>query len=197
MHEARKHWRERLGSMSFDGHVPLDHPRPQGGPPRRASLEQVFPEDVHALLRRLTSGNPFLSFTACALGLRICCFRYSGEPRVTLFSPAMAGNAANLLPIGGEVDGGAPFKDALLQTRELLAAAYQFQQYPWSRMLLDLPDDGRPRQLPLAASMAGFHGELPEGPFDLAVRFESGENVTRAIFDFDARVYEAVTVERF
>lgn len=198
MHEARKYWRERIESMSFEGHIALGHPRRKDGPPQFSSIEQALEPETHALLRRLAAGNPFLSYTVLVLALKVCSYKYSGDPRVTLFSPAMTGSAtASVLPISSTLDGGASFKDALVATKELLAGAYRFQQYPWSRMLLDLPEKSRPQQLPMVASMAGFSGELPEDACDLAVHFETTEQGTRLTCRFDPRLYEVVTLQGF
>ncbi len=198
MHEARKYWREHLDSMSFEGHVALDHPRRKDGQPELSSLDQALDPELHALLWRLGAGNPFLSYTAFVLALKICCFKYSGDPRVTLFSPAMrGGSTANVLPISSVLDGSSSFKEALLATKELLSRAYRFQQYPWSRMLLDLPEERRPRPLPMIASMVGFTDELPEAPCDIAIRFEMTEHGTQVTYRFDRRLHEAPVIQSF
>ena len=69
MHEARKYWRERLDSMSFEGHIALDHPRRKDGPSQLSVIEQALEPETHALLRRLAAGNPFLSYTVFVLAL--------------------------------------------------------------------------------------------------------------------------------
>ncbi|HEY0555309.1 MAG TPA: AMP-binding protein, partial [Thermoanaerobaculia bacterium] len=85
----------------------------------------------------------------------------------------------------------------LLATKELLSGAIRNQQYPFSRLLIDLPDERRPRQLPLIAAMAGFHEEIPDTPYDLAVRFEAAADRVQAAFRFDARLYDEATIRDF
>jgi non-ribosomal peptide synthetase component F/acyl carrier protein len=195
MHEARKYWRDRLDAMSFAGHIALDHPRPQDGRQQLASLVRPLDPDVHALLRRLSGGNPFLAYTALVSALKICCHQYSGERVVTIFSPATSeGAVASLLPISSTLDGNAAFKEVLLATKDLLSCAFREQQYPFSRMLLDLPEERRPRQLPMIAAMAGFNQEIPETPCDITVLFDTTEGRTEAAFRFDARVHDESTV---
>jgi non-ribosomal peptide synthetase component F/acyl carrier protein len=197
MHEARKYWRDRLDSMSFEGHLALDHPRPQDGQEQLSTLSLVLDADAHALLWRLAAGHLFLSYTALVLALKICCYKYSGVPDVTIFSPGSQGAAASILPISSTLDGSAPFKDALLVMKELLSRAYRYQQYPWSRTVLDLRDERGPKYLFMIASMAGFHGEVPETRCDLFVRFETTADRTSATFRFDSRLYQASTVRHF
>ncbi|HWO18851.1 MAG TPA: AMP-binding protein [Kofleriaceae bacterium] len=195
LHEARKHWRAQLEAMSFEGHLAPDHPR--AAEPQLASLEWVLDPEAHALLRRLTGGNPVLSYTALLLALQICCSMYSGSPRVTICSPGIEGAAANLLPIGATLERSATFRDALLATKDLLAEAYRHQQYPFSRMVLDLPEERRPKHLFMAASMAGLHGELAGARCDVVVRFEAAEARTGVTVQFDGRLYEATTIRSF
>lgn len=197
MHEARKYWRDRLEAMSFDGHVALDHPRPKDEQPQPSSLEQALAPEVHALLWRLTAGNQFLSYTALVLALKICCYKYSGGRSVTIFSPATPGGAGNLLPISSALDERSSFKEALLATKDLLSSAYKHQQYPFSRMLLDMPEERRPKHPFMSASMAGFNEEAPGGPCDISVCFEMTEGGTKAALRFNGRLFDASTVQRF
>lgn len=197
MHEARKYWRERLGTMSFAAHVALDHPRPRDGQSRRSSLELVLDADAHSRLQRVTSGNPFLSCTVLMLAVKIGCYKYSGDPGVTIFAASTDGTTANLLPVSTTLEPSSSFKDALLALKDCLSSAYRFQQYPWSRMLADLPDDRRPSHLAMAVTMAGFTGELPDGHYDIVIGFDAGAACTKLTFRFDERLYEASTIRGF
>ena len=197
MHEARKYWRDRLETMSFGGHVALDHPRPNDGERAPAALELQLGDDVDALLQRLTAGNAFLVYTALVLGLTIACSKQSGANEVTVFCPGTAdGAAGGLLPIAVALDPGASFKDALLATKDLLSGAYRYQ-YPFSRMLLDLPEERRPKHLPLIASMTGFNADAPAGPCDIAVLFDTAGGTTKATVRFDGRLYDESTIAHF
>lgn len=201
MHEARKYWRDRIDAMSFAGHIALDHPRPGDAEPRTTSLERPLAPEAHALLRRLSGGNPFLVYTALVSALKICCHKYSGEREVTVFSPALSEStesaAAALLPISGTIDGSSTFKDVLLATKDRLSGAFRHDQYPFSRMLTDLPEERRPGHLPMIAAMVGLNEEIPETPCDITVLFEAAEDRTKATFRFDARVHDESTILRF
>ncbi len=198
MHEARKYWRDKLGSMSFGGYLALDHPRPKDGEPQLSTLEREFSEDVNALLQRLTAGNQFLSYTALVSALQICLYKYTGEPEVTIFSPATSeAAAANLLPIGGTLDADSSFKDVLLGTKDLLSGAYKNQQYPFSRMLPDLPDERRPKHLSMIASMAGLNEQIPDDRYDILILFAVTKDNAKATFHFDSRLYDESTVRHF
>lgn len=199
MHEARKYWRDRLASMSFDGHIALDHPRRTDGERRLASLDEDFDADVHALLRRVTGGNHFLFYIALIAALQICCSKFSGRSNVTIFTPTTVdgGAVADLLPISATVDGEQSFKAALLATKETVSSAYDYQQYPFSRIVLDIPDALKPRPLAMVAAMAGFNGDSADDGSDIAVVFETDEASTKARFRFDRRLYEHATVFHF
>jgi len=198
MHEARKYWRDRLESISFDGHVALDHPRPKDGKPRLTSAEREFDADVHALLHRLTGDNRFLSYTALIAALKICCSKFSGRSNVTVFVPTALGDAdANLLPISSTLGGQQSFKDTLLATKELLSDAYNYQQYPFSRILMDIPDARRPAHLAMVAAMVDFSATVADGSSDVSVVFETDEASTKATVRFDSRLFENATIAQF
>lgn len=198
MHEARRYWRDRLDAMSFDGSIALDHPRPKDGEQELSFLEQTLDSETNVLLQRLTAGNDFLLYTTLVLALRICCYKYGGRPNATIFCPANSESAIdNLLPISSTLETGSSFKDALLVTKDLLSSAYKYQQYPFSRMLLDLPDEHRPKHLFMIASMAGLNEGIPESNCDILVRFRTIEKSTRATFRFDRRLYRESTVLHF
>lgn len=198
MHEARKYWRDRLEAISFDRHIALDHPQLDDGQQQFSSFEREFDADVHTFLRRLTAGNLFLFHTTLIVALRICCYKYSGEPKVTVFSPAtLGGGAGDLLPIGGVLDSASSFKDALLATKNLLSTAYGYQQYPLSCLLLDMPAGLRPKQLAMIAATAAFNEPILDTPCEIAVLFETTPDKTRATFRFDNRLYEESTVSYF
>lgn len=198
MHEARKYWRDRLESTSFEGHVPLDHPRQQEGERQLSSLEQSLDEEVNALLQRLTAGNHFLLYTVLLLAHKICVYKYCGERNVTVISPATSeGALPNLLPISSTLDADSSFKDALMSTKNLLSGAYKHQQYPFSRMLLDMPDGRRPKYLPMIAAMEGFNGRIPDSQCDIVVLFETTKDSTKATFRYDNRLYDESTILHF
>jgi|GEM_PF-4243985 len=195
MSEARKHWRDKLESMSFEGHIALDHPRPKDGDQQLSSFQEFFSEDVNSLLQRLTTGKPFLAYTTVLLALQICCHKYSGSRQVTIFSPATSeGGVINLLPISSTLDGELSFKEALLTTKDLLSSAYRYQQYPLSRMFSDMPEERKPTHLPMIASMAGFNEQIPDSECDIVIVFETTKDNTAVTFRFDSRLYDEETI---
>jgi non-ribosomal peptide synthetase component F/acyl carrier protein len=198
MHEALKYWRDRLESMFFDGHIALDRPRPKDGNQQLSSIEQELDEEVNILLQRLTAGNHFILYTTLVLTLKICLYKYTGEPEVTIFSPATSeGIITNLLPIKSTLNADASFKDALLITKELLSGAYKNQQYPFSRMLLNIPEKRRPKRLFIVVAMAGFNERIPDGEYDMVVLFETVESKIKVTFRFDSGLYDESTIRHF
>lgn len=199
MHEARTYWRDRRHEMSFAAQIPLDHPRPRDGQRDLATLERGLDRAVDGLLERLTGGKPALVYTALVSGLRICCYKYTGRPEVTLLSASrrVEDGVANLVPIAGAVDRRASFKDTLLATRELLAGGFKNQNYPFPRMLLDLGKDQRPEDLSLVVSMTGFSDEVADAACDIALRFGRTAGLTTARLRFDRRIYDTATIARF
>jgi non-ribosomal peptide synthetase component F/acyl carrier protein len=198
MHEALKYWRDKLESMSFDGHIALDYPRPKDGSRQLSTLERELDEEVNILLQRLTAGNHFILYTTLVLTLKICLYKYTGEPEVTIFSPATSeGVIANLLPINSTLNAEASFKDALLTTKDILSGAYKNQQYPFSRMLLNIPEKRRPQRLSVVAAMAGFNERIPDGEYDMVVLFEIVESKIKVTFRYDSHLYEESTIRHF
>jgi non-ribosomal peptide synthetase component F/acyl carrier protein len=198
MHEARRYWCDRVDDLSFSQHLPLDHPRSRDGERQMSHFEYTLDSDVHALLERATAGQPFLRYTSLVLGIMICCSKYSGQASTTILSPVeLEPGVSNLLAIGGAIDRAASFKSALISTRELLADAYQNRQYPFSRLLLDLPVDRRPKQLHIIIALEEFNGQLPEECSDIGVLFQTRGDATVAVVRFDSRAYEEATLRQF
>ncbi len=199
MHEARKYWRDRLRSISFDPHVALDHPRPRNGERQVGSLELNLNGETSALLQRVTGGSPFLSYTVFLVGLKLCFSRYSGRRTVTILSPARSceGGVVNLLPIDTTLDPSSTFQDLLLSAKDDLSGAFRYQQYSFSNMLLDLPEEGRPEHFSSVAGMVGFNDEFPDLACDIAVLFDTAGEAPTATFRFDRRLYEESTIRGF
>ncbi len=196
-HEARKYWSERLRSVSFDQHIPLDHPRPAEGRPEYRVLDQSLEDATRRELERLTGGKPFLACTALLLATELACRQYSGSPDVTVVCPSLADGAVQThLPVHSVLEPDATFKQALLATRELLAEVLRHDRLPFGRLMIDLPAERRPDAVPLVVSMAGFTGDALDVDADVAIRF-SAVTARTVTIRFDARLFAQATIAHF
>lgn len=190
--EARGYWSARLSSISFAPFAPLDHPRPADGAQAIEALTFALDAELHAGLRRLTSGNASLLFAVLVMGLRLCGDRYGGRRETTVFVPT-TGGLGDVTPIVEALPDETLVRDALLATRDLLTAAQRYQRYSLSHLRRQAP--GAPDRLPLVVAMAGLRQDPCVLACDIAMLFEADEAGCAVTIRFDRRIYEPETMQ--
>jgi non-ribosomal peptide synthetase component F len=194
LREEREYWKKRMGedwprvslwSDTASPHAPQPtsasshaHGQPDAPQqPPRGHLSYSFAPDLVRRLSQLTGDSPFLLFTTLMAALKVTLYRYSGQRRLCVATPALqppAGGvegspqpvALNAVVIADELDPQSTFRALLMQVRQTLLDAYAHQRYPLTRLMQDL----RVRSVageacPLfgvAARLAELHTQMPQ-----------------------------------
>ncbi|MEA2604954.1 MAG: hypothetical protein QOF89_5946 [Acidobacteriota bacterium] len=177
--EERDYWVARLSPPPARLDLGLDLELRGPATPRVVAVDLELPESARTALERLTGGSPFLICTALLTALQTCLYRISGQRRLVVGTPALRSlegppPAANALVILAEVSPERTFRELLLQTREVLLAAYARQRYPFALLLADLglqPTDGRCPLFDVALVLSEIHTELPAVGNSVTLRF--------------------------
>src|SRR5262245_52673716 len=116
--EQRDFWIAQLSrEIDFSG-LPLDHARTGA-----RSIERVpvsLTKKTQQALLSLTSGSPFLLFTALFSALKVCLNKYNESTMVVVGAPAARKEnaTANLLAIVDELDAQMSFRELLTKVHE-------------------------------------------------------------------------------
>jgi amino acid adenylation domain-containing protein/thioester reductase-like protein len=196
-------WVKALSRELDDASIALDHPRPTGRVPRRASIELAFDPRIGEQLLRLTKGSPFLAYAAVVAAVKAVLHRYTGARVIATGSPALkvegASQFANTLTVIDRVEPAMSFKSLLLSVRERLLEAYDHQGYPFERLLSDLGRSASANRCPffdLSVEMAGLHTGRVQGSHDIALELRAAPEL-RARIAFVPEIYDASTLHRF
>jgi amino acid adenylation domain-containing protein len=190
--------------------LPVDRKRSKVWSLKRESVEIPLPAAGERELARLTGGAPFLVCTAALVALGVTLHRWTGHRTIVVGSPAtvdfgVPGPEDNALPLAIDVDETRSFRELLVATRARLVEAYDHQGYALDRLVADLgvpenpdsPDAGRAPLFDVALVVEGFHRPLPPLKTDLEVVFRQDGETVRGRVDFNARLFQRETAERF
>ncbi|HTQ79686.1 MAG TPA: amino acid adenylation domain-containing protein, partial [Thermoanaerobaculia bacterium] len=168
MAEHEAYWLQQVEGLRPDLDLSSDHPRPVRKSFRGARLTaELDPQQTEQLRRqsRQQRATPFMMLFAAWSSFLA---RRAHQRQLTLGVPTSGrplaaegtvGYCSHLLPIGVLVEGSETFESYLKTTRETLLAAYQHQDYPFSRLLEKLALAPDPSRTPLFA--ATFNLERP------------------------------------
>src|SRR5215216_1269401 len=136
--EEREYWRSRL-EAGWHGSAPWPDFDGVSRGGAFCTLSYKFGAELCGALRRMSGGSAFLYYTILLAGLKVTLFRYTGQRRSAIGSPALRQwGRENALVIAEELEPQATFRELLTQLRETLLAAYARQRYPFARLLKDL-----------------------------------------------------------
>src|SRR5882724_2106848 len=137
--EDRDYWIRQLSNPPCEPYLPLDGLRLSGVSREESVLSLQVDGEIYSRLIELTGDGSFLLFTTLLTALKICLYKYSGNPRVVVGSPARHINEqttfTNAIAISDEIDEGASFREMLYKVRQTLLDAYGRQQYPYARLV--------------------------------------------------------------
>ena len=201
----RDYWLEKLSEEPGEAGLRPDYSRPARYADDVSSIDVEVAGDVFRQLSKLTGDGNFLIYTTLMAALKVCLYKYSGNRRVVVGSPAHRQDeghapAANALPIVDEVDGRQTFREFLLRVRQTLLDAYGRQSYPYERLLKDLGLNGVENKCPLfdvALRMDELHGPLPAVRNDLTISFRKERDRLAGRVEFNARLFRPESVAAF
>lgn len=161
--KMREFWLEQLsGEKSSNMLLPDVLRTPNMMQPAIGMVETNIDDDTFRSLTQYCKESDFLWYCFLFAGLNVCLYKYSGYQDFLIGSPHQDEMSKNesILPIRSEIDSEMSFKEWVLQVKERLAVAYEFQQFPLDMLIseLGLSVDGETNSLiNFVASFEGLH----------------------------------------
>src|SRR5215216_6090024 len=196
--EEREYWRSRL-EAGWHGSAPWPDFDGVSRGGAFCTLSYKFGAELSGALRRMSGGSAFLYYTILLAGLKVTLFRYTGQRRSAIGSPALRQwGRENALVIAEELEPQATFRELLTQLRETLLAAYARQRYPFARLLKDLQLKGSQTEgcplFAVAARLEELHLEMPAVGQSIEISFARAGEELRAEVKYESGRYREESV---
>jgi amino acid adenylation domain-containing protein len=217
------YWRAQLaGAPPLE--LPTDRPRSAAPSFDGAVRSSVFPPELTESLRRLSQANGTTMFMTLLAAFNVLLARYSGQDDVMVGSPIagrtnadyeqVIGYFLNTLVLRTSLEGDPTFAGLLARVRETALGAFEHQDVPYEKLVMELRDAGRVAQDPLfnvlfamqdperkSMQLAGttfvpFGADRGATKFDLFLSMAETANGLRAAIEYRTDLFDATTIER-
>ena len=199
---ARQYW-SRVVSAGYGGAIiPIDHSR-AAQRPAESLLTLTISGVTFERLIKLTAGSSFLLYVTLLTAVKVCLYKYSRRNVITVGGPSRSVEGespepSHALAIVDEIDGKMSFRTLLLNIKETVIEAYQYQDYPLWNFIDDLEIGGEDRFRPqVLLTVKEFHGDFPTLGSDITLEFEKREAEARGIVSFDPLLFNPELIRRF
>ncbi|ASZ13281.1 non-ribosomal peptide synthetase [Chitinophaga sp. MD30] len=146
--EARKYWHEKLNGTLPLLELPLDKPRPLRQSFRGEQLKIQLPVALKNSLQQKTDANGATLFMGLVALVNTLLYRYTGQNDIIIGMPVsgrehpdlenQVGFYVNNVVLRTYLDGTTNFDDYLEVVRETMVDAYNYQNYPFERLIEEL-----------------------------------------------------------
>ncbi|HET6287360.1 MAG TPA: amino acid adenylation domain-containing protein [Amycolatopsis sp.] len=203
------HWRKQLDGVPAALELPTDRARPPVAAYRGDSLSFAVEPGVAESLREASSRHGVTPFMTLLATFDVVLSRYARTTDVTVGVPVTepsTGFDAKLLVLRTDLSGDPTFADLLGRVRETTLGAYANQNIPFERLVEELAPRRDFSRTPLTQVVFRLtDGPLsdvsPVGtkaePFDLECQVADSGGVLEARIDYNAELFDRVTIERF
>ncbi|NDU72008.1 amino acid adenylation domain-containing protein [Actinomadura sp. DSM 109109] len=213
-------WTRELAGAPPLLELPTDRPRPRVQAHRGARHEVDVPPDLLAALRRLGAAEGATLFMTLLAGFTAVLSRWSGRPDVVVGAPVagrpsaaveeVAGFFANTLVLRTDTSGRPSFRRLLDRVRRTCLRAYAHEEMPFERLVEELAPRRSMAHNPLFQVMLTLQAAAPldataeevfppdtgTAKFDLALYLVEDADRLHGVFEYDADLFTAETVER-
>ncbi|WP_340683784.1 amino acid adenylation domain-containing protein [Amycolatopsis coloradensis] len=193
------YWRKQLDDLPAALELPADHARPPVASYRAGSLSF----DVDPGIREAGSRHDTTLFMTLLAAFDVVLSRYARTTDVTVGVPVPE---AKMLVLRNDLSGDPTFAELLGRVRETTLGAYANQDVPFERLVEELAPRRDFSRTPLAQVVLRVVDEpvpdvAPVGtrsePFDLECLVSDRDGVLEARIDYNAEVFDQVTIEHF
>ena len=198
---ARQYWMRALSMDSGEAVLPVNNSKS----PQRA--EVPVPLTISGVtferLTKLTTGSPFLLYVALLTAIKVCLYKYSRGNVITVgvaplrkegesFEPTQA------LAIVDRIDERMSFRTLLLNIRETIIEAYQYQDYPLRDFVDELGAGEDKRIHPQVMVVVNdICCEITPPRIGVTLKFERRPDEVSGTVDFDSLLYNPEMIGRF
>lgn len=142
------YWRGKLAGAPTLLDLPTDRPRAAALSFQGANDELLLPLDLLKQLRKLSSERGVTLFMTLLAAFEVLLARYSGQDDIVVGSPVagrlqpetqgLVGYFSNTLVLRTLLDGNPTFVELLARVRDTCLGAYEHQEVPFEKLMLDL-----------------------------------------------------------
>ncbi|MFC3455258.1 amino acid adenylation domain-containing protein [Amycolatopsis speibonae] len=188
------YWRKQLDGAPTVLELPTDRARPPVAAYRGDSLSFTVDPGVAEGLRGLSGRHDVSLFTTLLATFDVVLSRYARTTDVLVGTPAAD---AGTLVLRTDLSGDPTFPELLARVRETTLGAEANPGVPFERLVEELVPRRDFSRNPLAqVAFRPVDGPLPE-PFDLVCQVSDRNGVLEARIDYNADLFDRVTIERF
>jgi len=217
-------WRTQLRDAPALLELPTDRPRPTTPSFEGATRSRMLPADLLERLRALSKAQGSTLFVTLLAAFDVLLARSSGQDDIVVGSPTagraqegiegLIGYFANTLVLRTRLDGDPTFADVVARVRETTLSAFEHQDVPYEKLVLELQRDralGRGGLFQVmftlqdaelrTLALPGLQFE-PFGPargatkFDLSLFMHERAEGLRAAFEYRTDLFDAETIDR-
>lgn len=200
--EARQYWMKALSSNCGAPIIPADLSR-KAQTPVEDSTSLVISGETFDRLIKLTAGSSFLLYISLLAAVKVCLYKYGRSNVITVGGPPRGVEGepiepSHVLAIVDRIDLDMSFREFLLNLKNTVVEAYQYQGYPLSDFVNLLGfDNERNFQPQVLVAVKDFHGDHLSPRSDLALRFERSADEVRGVASFDKLLFSLDLIRRF
>src|SRR5262245_31365054 len=199
---ARQYWMNALSVNHGDAMLPTDR---SGRGQRKAEgpLALTISGVTFERLMRMTAGSPLLLYVTLLTAAKVCIYKYSRSRVITVGAPPRGiegglPGPSHALAIVDRVDGETPFRTLLLNVKETVVEAYQYQDNAPGIFVDDLTAGEQIQLQPqVSLSVRDFHGDFSPLRSDITLRFERRETEVNGTVDYDSLLFSPALSRRF
>jgi amino acid adenylation domain-containing protein len=199
---ARRYWLRALSTNYENAIIPMGHSgRAQGE--AEVPLPLAISGASFERLTTLTAGSSFLLYVALLAIVKLCLYKYSRSDVIAVSGPSRRGEgespaSAHTLVLVDKLDGNMSFRALLLNVKETVAEAYQYENYPLRDFIDDLEITEEKQFRPqIMLALKEFHGDNPPLRSDIALMFERRQAEAHGKIDFDDALFSPEIIKRF
>ncbi|HEU4452404.1 MAG TPA: condensation domain-containing protein, partial [Longimicrobium sp.] len=196
------YWKERLADAPALLELPTDHPRPAVQTYRGATVPVELSPELLERLQALGRSEGATLYMTLLGAFQVLLSKYSGSEDVVVGSPIagrtrgeveeLIGFFVNTLVLRTDLSGDPSFRETLRRVREATLGAYEHQELPFEKLVVELQPERSLSHSPLFQVMFTFQNA--EGRGDALAGLEvSGAGAAREIAQFDLSLTLAAT----
>jgi amino acid adenylation domain-containing protein len=160
------YWRKQLSGELNVLHLPTDRPRPKVQTFKGAVHRFQLSEDLTRRIKALSKAQGATLYTTLLAAFQVLLYRYSGQERFFVGSPAagrsrasfegVVGYFVNPVVLRGDLSGEPTFREYLAQVRQTVLGALEHQDFPFPLVVERLQRSRDPSRSPLFDVMFVF-----------------------------------------